>query len=259
MVGLIKWPAFLVKGAKVTERQAAEILIKTDSHLPNFEYAGNDHAHGERLTALFGIPKEYDDGIPYDKKTKKQIEKSDEERRIRWESMERLEQELGRLQLNYLHNDQIVSSYIGGPHGWCDWQGNIGCSSTNIGKWPSVEEVTREWEAIAKAFPFLDLECQLCNHEAGYPQEGQVNGPVVKFFVKKGGVVVIEQDPSKDTYTVAPRDDMSHFLARMVGGRGSEQGISFTDLVKKLNLVYDNEIPQYERVEPEKPKKKAKA
>lgn len=255
-IGLPKWPALLVKGKDVTKKQAAEIIIRTDRSIPNFEYAGNDRDHAKNLSALFGIPEEFDDGVKYPQEpTKAQKEKRTEEMRTRWASMERLEEKIGKLNLEYLQNSWIVSSYIGGPHGWCDWDGNVGNCATNIGKWPSVEAVTKDWTLIAEAFPFLDLECQLCNHEAGYPVENQVNGPVVKFVVKKGTVTVLPQDPSKDTYIVAPRETgIANFMLRLQGGNMCERGISLEDLKAKLEDIYDGKIPQYRRVKPKEAK-----
>lgn len=251
-IGLPKWPAFLVKGKDVTKKQAAEIIIRTDHSVPDFRHAGNDSEHGKKLSALFGVPEEFDDGIPYQqKRTKDQEAKRIKELHIRWASVECLEKKIGKLNLEYLHNSWIVSCYIGGPHGWCDWDGKIGNCATNIGKWPSVEAVTRDWEQIAEAFPFLDLECQLCNHEAGYPVENQVNGPIVKFVVKKGKVTVLSQDPSKDTYIVAPREfGMGNLRARLHGNTECERGISLKDLEAKLKTIYDGKIPQYRRVKP---------
>jgi hypothetical protein len=250
-IALPKWPAFLVKGDSVTEERAAEILIRTDYGIPDFRYAGNDKYHAQLLSNLFGIPEEYEDGVRHpEKRTKAQEAKQTDEMRIRWASMEALEKKLGKLSLNYLQNSWIVSCYIGGPHGWCNWDGEIGNNDTNIGKWPSVEEVTKDWEQIATAFPFLNLECQLCNHEAGYPHENQVSGPIVKFVVKKGKVTVTSQDPSKDTYIVGPRESsMSSILSRIGGSCDAEHGISVDDLRNKLKRLY-GDIPQYVRTKP---------
>lgn len=251
-IGLPKWPAFLVKGKSVTKKQAAEIIVRTDRSIPDFKYAGNDRAHAKNLSDIFGVPEEFDDGVHRPQEpTEDQKAKRLEEMRIRWASMERLERKIGKLNLEYLHNSWIVSCYVGGPHGWCDWDGNIGNCSTNIGKWPSVEAVTRDWEQISEAFPFLDLECQLCNHEAGYPSENQVNGPVVKFVVKKGKVTVLLQDPSKDTYIVSPTDGgVGRFMARLLTGTQCERGIEIKDLKVRLEEIYGGKIPQYRRVKP---------
>ena len=40
-VDLIKWPGFVAQGKSVSEEQAAEILIKTDCHMPNFNLKRN--------------------------------------------------------------------------------------------------------------------------------------------------------------------------------------------------------------------------
>ena len=41
-ITLPKWPGMIVEGDPVTPELAAEIIIRTDSQLPDFTYAGND-------------------------------------------------------------------------------------------------------------------------------------------------------------------------------------------------------------------------
>lgn len=84
--------------------------------------------------------------------------------------------------LQYLRNNNVLSCWIGGPHGWCSWEGTIGCSNYNIGKWPTGEEVLGEWKLIAATFPTLDLRCQLMSGETC--EEGIV--PRAEFVVSKG-------------------------------------------------------------------------
>jgi hypothetical protein len=79
-------------------------------------------------------------------------------------------QRYGFLELSLLYTSRISSTWIGGPHGWCDWDGRIGSSNYNIGKWPDADHVTAEWELIAATFPYLDLTAQLITDEG----DGQV-------------------------------------------------------------------------------------
>ena len=87
----------------------------------------------------------------------------------------------------------MASSYIGGPHGWCDWQGQIFTNSYNIGKWPSTQEVYEEWRCIATAFPFLSLKCQLFDGETCEEEERELK-PIIQFNVSQGQVTLCEPE-----------------------------------------------------------------
>lgn len=164
----VKWPAFLVQGTSVTEVQAVEILFRTSSA----RLCLNDRKFESFYYDLLGFPDQESLDMAV-------INAHYEHARA-----------LGFLELGYLANSQIASSWIGGPNGWMNWDGQIHCSNKNIGKWPSVQEVSEDWAKIAKAFPFLDLRCQLLNHEAGYPEgESRVT---VEFVIKDGTVTVFE-------------------------------------------------------------------
>ena len=52
------------------------------------------------------------------------------------------------------------------------------------------EEVHEEWTMIAKEFPFLELTCQLMEHEAG-PDDG-LEKPAIEFRIKAGKVTMKE-------------------------------------------------------------------
>lgn len=158
----IKWPGLLVSGETVTEDQAAEILVRT-AHWPLMSNA-------RRIDALYneiaGIPDWRSEAYTYEKNAEAR-------------------EALGILPLNYLYNCQITSSYIGGPYGWCDWRGQIFCNAHNIGKWPSLEEVTEEWEAIAHAFPFLHLTAQVIDDEIDGDGDPV---PTAEWYLREGKV-----------------------------------------------------------------------
>jgi hypothetical protein len=186
-IGLPKWPALAVVGKPVTPEQAMEILIRTD-HL---YFSSNDHEFDKRLNEIL-----YEIEIPYggyDTASdaicqKLGIDKDDLP--LKWTKVDEYKQKflkgVGHISLSYLNNSQIVSSWIGGPHGWCNWNGDIGSRNYNIGKWPSVQEVYEDWKKIAAAFPVLDLKCQLMGHEAG-PEDGE-DKPLIEFIVRDGKV-----------------------------------------------------------------------
>lgn len=87
---------------------------------------------------------------------------------------------LGLIQLELLHNHQIESFSYLGPHGWCDWDGNIGCSRYDIGKWPTVGKITQEWGLIAGAFPYLTLDCQVLDEAHRVAAQWRVEGGSVR-------------------------------------------------------------------------------
>lgn len=152
-----KWPRLLVTGQPVAYHQASEILIRT--HTWSWGVLGNDHVWKAfvRLEAhdVLGMPLQ-----PPSSATQQQ--RLDYGRDYR-EWAERA----GILDLHYLDNSRISSSWIGGPHGWCDWFGRIGCNLYNIGKWPTCEDVTEDWETIAAAFPYLNLTAQVVDNFDG--------------------------------------------------------------------------------------------
>jgi hypothetical protein len=88
------------------------------------------------------------------------------------------------LPLIFLCNEWITSEYSKGPHGWCDWEGNIGCHYGNIGPNATVEWIEYEWKLIAYYFPFLSLRCQLFDRDVN--DVGRK--PIVEYEVNKGVV-----------------------------------------------------------------------
>ena len=155
MRDLTKWPRLLVVGEPVTEQQANDILVRT------FDWSWfhtNDRiwkAFIERLAAdILGRPIEPPAG-----------EQSSESRSTYWDGVRAWQERMGILDLHYLGNDMIASSWLGGPQGWCDWDGTIGCANYNIGKWPSTDAVTEDLTSIATAWPFLTMRVQLLSDE----------------------------------------------------------------------------------------------
>jgi hypothetical protein len=203
---LTKWPRLLVEGEPVTEQQANEILIRTNSWF----LSSNDRAWEELVYELAGIERTGQFGYP-DR-----------------ESLAAFRERAKVLDLSYLDNERIVSSWIGGPKGWCDWDGTIGATNYNIGKWPALEHVTGDWQAIAAAFPYLSLRAQLA------PDEGQAPA-VVEWRVQAGRVhlMMADFDPIRPTELA---DGM--ILARLTGAYG-ERGVSADRLRQALKQVVD--------------------
>lgn len=170
----VKWPALLVTGERVTRDQAAEILIRTNS----WPCSSNSHEKDAVFNAIAGLP------------VRPENSASPEEGNKYWNTLQNRCEELGVLQLEYLHNARLTSSWVGGPYGWCDWDGQIWAANKNMGKWPIIKEVTDEWRRIAEAFPFLRLRAQVLDGEVGEETEA-ANTPTAEWIVADGKVELV--------------------------------------------------------------------
>lgn len=161
---LPKWPRLAVAGKKITEEQAMTVIIRTDSI---FVYMStNDRDWLKQLIVEMGL--KYKKDYPY----------------YDYKEVDKLRAKIKHLGgVEYLCNARVASSYIGGPHGWVDWSGNVFTNNYNIGKWPSVHGIYEEWKLLASEFEFLDLRSQLFN-------DGGESA--VEFVIKDGGVDLIE-------------------------------------------------------------------
>jgi hypothetical protein len=224
-VGLPKWPGLVVQGKRVTEKQAAEILIRTSG----LDFWSNDQELEAELRGIFGLASEMD-----------MYEIEDKDDRLRamrkhWDDVDALRERYGILSLKYLRNSQIVSTFIGGPHGWLNWSGDVFTNTYNIGKWPEVETVAEEWAAIAEAFPYLDLTCQL---QSGETSEGGTV-PVVEYVVKDGHVIVQPITASLAPTVSTLDQNVVGLVASLNGyGRYRECGISPEALKQKIIEVW---------------------
>ncbi|NBQ67364.1 MAG: hypothetical protein EBU46_00425 [Nitrosomonadaceae bacterium] len=206
-IGLPKWPKMAVIGDPVTLEQAAEILIRTQRWS---SIRCNDDQWNDAVAEISGYPVDNWRDAPQDSTERQAYFQSLWTKQQAWKDTHRILDSL-----NYLPNDQIASSYIGGPHGWCSWNGQIGCNDYNIGKWPSVESVFEEWKLIAAAFPFLTLRCQLFSEH----ENGNAGAPLVQYNVEAGAVTI--QEPKKNMLVVELNAErMIDRLRSPVGERG---------------------------------------
>ncbi|MGW6391146.1 hypothetical protein ACWFR1_11715 [Streptomyces sp. NPDC055103] len=201
---LTKWPRLLVTGAPVTPEQADEILIRTANL---YLLDGNDKAWTHTVYGALGLaPGRYSNAT--------------------MDSIRAVTKELDVLPLTLLYTSRIASSWIGGPHGWCDWDGTIGCSNYNVGKWPDRETALSDWESIAVAFPYLDLTAQFLADEGAGGVLGQwrvVNGHVT------------EETPGQ-LITPATEVTETDMFARLFGP-GGERGVSEQRLTAAIDRV----------------------
>ncbi|MFD3844762.1 hypothetical protein ACFWVB_02580 [Streptomyces microflavus] len=204
---LTKWPRLLVTGAPVTPEQADDILIRTACL---YLLDGNDKAWTHTVYAALGLAPG-----PYSNATS--------------ESIRAATAELDVLPLTLLYTSRIASTWIGGPHGWCNWDGTIGCSNYNLGKWPDRETVLADWDTIAVAFPHLDLTAQLL------ADEGEVDdAPVLGQWRVVNGHAA-EETPGR---RIAPKTDLDEAdMFNRMFLPGGERGVSEQRLTEAVQRV----------------------
>jgi len=213
-VGLPKWPAFIVVGENVTPQQAMEIIIRTG----DMWFSTNDKDWEQQLYEAAGIEFKIENGWL----------------RPDYNSIGQAREKYGILGLEYLHNDHIASCYVGGPKGWCDWYGIIGCNSYNIGKWPGMDDVFNEWEIIAKAFPFLTLHCQLLSGE----QCEEQTYPLVEYFIRQGKVMCRKAE--EDALISFPQKLGDQEMIERFTNPHAERGCSIDTFKRALKLCDQN-------------------
>lgn len=206
---LTKWPGFIVNGNPVTLEQANEIILRTNSWLlcTNNQFYINQVAEALDFSSNKQPRYPSEELIDYEKKRK-------------------FKESIQVLNLDYLATERIASCQIGGPNGWCNYDGAIFSNNSNIGKYPTTEEVFQEWQTIATAFPYLNLTCQLLSHEISQ-DEAQ---PVIEFKVCKGKVTY--QTDNLKLIAVKNPVPMSTIFTNE-----NEIGISVKNLVTKVNTL----------------------
>lgn len=169
-----KWPRLVIVPEPghetVTREQTNEILLRTNGDC----LMSNDREWEAAVAGVLGIKPCASHRVSVDL--------------LPWRECADWYQSIRGLDLHYVRNSRIMSSWIGGPHGWLDWDGNIGCSTWNIGKWPSESEVTSDFKQISAAFPYLDFHAQVITDE-GDPETGQV---AAQWRVINGGAFLVE-------------------------------------------------------------------
>ncbi|MFJ3249147.1 hypothetical protein [Streptomyces sp. NPDC086782] len=197
MTDLAPWRRrLLVTGQPVTEQQANDILIRTANL---WLLHTNDRDRTDIVGPLLGI----------------------ESGNLGQWAPDSVRAAVGRLRcldLQWLHTSRIASSWVGGPHGWCDWDGTIGCFNYAIAKWPDVESITQEWRQIAAAFRYLDLTAQLVDDETPGTLAGE--------WRVRAGRVEFTPDPAESITEpcARPADFFDRFLPH------GERGVSLTRL-----------------------------
>lgn len=201
-VSLPKWPQMYVTGVPVTIEQAKEIIRRTDTFFTRGP-SGNNQQFIKEVRKLVGMPPGYYDRpreVLSESATQQEKDaflekrrKEDEEDKATYQSFQARWQPL---KTSYVQNTWVSCAFIGGPHGWCHPDGNIGFVD-NVGKYPSVRGIFDDWVKLAEAFPFLDIGVTIYDREA----DDEGSRPVVSLKVKNGAVELLHphvEDVHKD-------------------------------------------------------------
>lgn len=205
-VSLPKYPCLLVLGDKVTAEQAQDICIRTNA----LGFSCHDPTLWKKYLDIFDVPYK---STPYEYVL------------ADWKASGFGERFL-LLELEYLTNARIMSSYFRGPHGWCAWDGTVATSHYSIGKWPAAAEVLDEWRLIAKTFPWLRLRAQLLDTEELRPD----TKPLVEYVVQYGEAAA--RPPAR--ILDVPQTPKLIYLSETEHGSVGEIGISPSDLTKAV-------------------------
>ncbi len=179
---LLKWPQMCTAGVPVTVDQACEIIRRTDRALSGY-FGGNDRVWEDVVRSKLGMPKRRDYN---DSKDLTDAERSAHLQK-EWATEDAWRETWKCVRTEYVFNSWIACSYIGGPHGWCHPDGQIGFVD-NVGKWPTVEEIVNDWEILAAKFPFIDVGVTL---KDGEWCEENIN-PVVCLQIRNGEVIGVD-------------------------------------------------------------------
>lgn len=243
-IDLPKWPELRVEGVTVTRKQAAEVMYRT---VGSIDRSTNQSNVGLVLTCKLMGDRRWADMVqdmPDDVvRSWTELEEVDgalrkiEDRSKVYENYDRLtarELEIGVIQgLEYMVNHRFVSMYIGGPHGWMDWDGTVGTSGYNIGKWPSVQEVKTELDVIAAAFPFLQMRVQLMPGETS--ENTDDTRPLLQVQVGDGAAVF--EDPGDAIESTHDDGAMFVRLIERLADPYREVGFTESDLALVMQCI----------------------
>lgn len=205
-IGLPKWPQCVINGDKVTEEQALEIIRRTDDFFLCLGWSDSEICVKSMQICRYPERSNFTDLNEY------------------CEAVDKFREKWGVIETEYIFNDWINSSWIGGYHGWCHPDGTIAYCN-NIGKYPCVEDVYNELSILGENFPFLSLFCTLMDGEEDY-----CSTSLVTMKLANGKVEFV------DTISI----DKLEFNGIKGGFRPNKRGcISLDQIQEWANTVYE--------------------
>lgn len=218
-----KWPALLVRGVTLTEEQANEVIVRSTSL---YLLCGNDRAWGDQVHEAYGVAPRLARSAEYNRYGRE---------------VDAVERRLGIVGTEYLGLEgRIYSAMIGGSYGWCNWNGEVR-SAYNVGKWPSVEELTDQWTDVARAFPFLSLtaqafDCETCELLDSTP-------PCAQWTIKDGEAR-LDETPGA-VLDVGPVEmDVAKIIEPWWKSPTRERGVSIERLRAAIAQVQSTYVPE---------------
>lgn len=241
---LPKWPQMIVTGRKLSSEQALEIIRRTDSFF--LLYTGNDIAFNENVLTMIGYPHEISNNDP---RCLNSDGTTNMERKLQlfdeyWEKKQNWANDWGLIPTNFVKNSWISCSFIGGPHGWCHPDGQIGFCN-NIGKWPNVSEVYYDWKTLAAEFPYIEIEATLMDREE-YEDNSK---PIISFLIRDGNVELIDPQirniHEEFGRTIMKSNDMMTNVLRIFScGPDAEHAISL-DIIRSWAERFREQYPNH--------------
>lgn len=239
---LPKWPQMVVWGAPVTVEQAKDIILRTDYFLTDIcSYGGGNNkrwAAWARTELGFNHLAE---------------DESEGHWRRQGAIQEKLRAAIGFVETEYVRNVWAACSFIYGPHGWCHPNGTIWYED-NVGKYPCARVIFEEWQALAKAFPFLDLTVTLFDGESAEDH----TSPVVSFRVQGGHVALLAEAVTPAQRPIPERNERA-LLRQIVTNASREQGLDdqwirdYANILRPLVAQFEAEVKQELELEASKP------
>jgi len=211
---LPKWPEMRVSGMPVTFEQAEEIIRRTDLFFHG--HTGNAKEYAHRVYRRLRMPL-----APWEADARRMGEldrQTDRSEYLKildkhWKARDQWTKTWGCIQVQYVYNDWITSSFICGGHGWCRPDGLIEYHY-NVGKCPKVPELVADWRDMVAVFPFLNIGVTLWSEE--WCVNDRPKHPIVSLIVKNGTVTAVDPgkvDVHKD-HPPVPRGDDDFSLDR---------------------------------------------
>ena len=145
-----KWPHVIVMGKRLTLEQTKEIVFVCQKDLVDLDRMNQHKEAFKHFDVISGLAEldHYDSMVKYT---------------IEYE----IKRVLGILDLTHFSLHWVDSSYIYGNNGWLHPNGKI-AHNKNMGKHPSVSELTEDLIALTEKFPFLDLK--MIAHDGEYSE-----------------------------------------------------------------------------------------
>lgn len=215
---LPKRSGLIVVGEPVTELQAMLILVRTDS----FNFSSNDLTFQKQINKIL-----YDVDASYIDLRDALAKKHGVTPWESWDITDKIIEKYGVISLDCMCNHRVTSAWVGGPHVWCDWDGKIGSTCYNVGKYPDIEKIYEECRRIAESFHFLNMKIQLLDRETCEDRPK----PVVEIHIKDGSVSIHEPngllaEPTEPNYNFHIRTE-----------EGMERGCTIEKFQEALEAV----------------------